>query len=202
MNEDNMHPQDKNSHWKKMREELSPSFDEEMEQEAETTAAAASEAGKICTECATLKTQLEQLDTEAKAHLEKALRAAAELENVRRRADREVSNARLFGAESLVKALLPVLDSLEQAQQAAAGAEVAAMSEGLALTLKLLQEVLQKQDVIVLDPIGQTFNPEEHEAMVMQEQPGTPPNVVITVFQKGYKMHGRVLRPARVIVSK
>lgn len=133
---------------------------------------------------------------------EKSVRALAELDNVRRRAEREVDNAHRYGAEKLISSLLPVMDSLEQALQMAAKEEDAAMREGLELTMKLFLDALQKFDVQQLDPMGLPFNPQEHEAMTMQEAPDVAPNTVVAVFQKGYKLSDRVIRPARVIVSK
>jgi len=151
-------------------------------------------------------TMLEEKLTEAEqlAHenWEKSVRATAELENVRRRAERDIANAHRFGVEKLVQSLLPVMDSLEQAQQLAMQSEDVAMVEGLSLTLKLMLDALQKVGVEQLDPMGQIFNPEYHEAMSIQVAPGAKPNEVIAVFQKGFSLHERVIRPARVIVAK
>lgn len=141
-------------------------------------------------------------EQQAHENWEKSVRALAELDNVRRRAEREIDNAHRYGAEKLISSLLPVMDSLEQALQMAAKEEDAAMREGLELTMKLFLDALQKFDVQQLDPMGLPFNPQEHEAMTMQEAPGVAPNTVVAVFQKGYKLSDRVIRPARVIVSK
>jgi molecular chaperone GrpE len=128
----------------------------------------------------------------------------AELDNVRRRMEREVANAHKYGMEKLVSALLPVVDSLEQALQLADKDKSTdpAMYEGLELTMKLFIDVLQKFDLTQIDPVGATFDPQEHEAMSIQDVPGAAPNSVVAVFQKGYKLSDRVIRPARVIVSK
>ena len=141
---------------------------------------------------------------EQKAHdnWEKSVRAMAELDNVRRRAEREVANAHRYGLEKMINALLPVADSLEQALQLADKHEDQAMHEGLELTMKLFLGVLEKQDVQQLDPIGAAFNPQEHEAMTIQESTDAAPNTVVAVFQKGYKLNDRVIRPARVVVAK
>lgn len=141
---------------------------------------------------------------EQKAHenWEKSVRAMAELENVRRRAEREVSNAHRFALEKFITAQLPVLDSLEQALQMVDAATHKAMHEGLVLTLKLFLNTLEKQGVTPLNPVGEVFNPQEHEAMSMQESSDLPPNYVAVVFQKGYRLHDRVIRAARVIVTK
>lgn len=141
---------------------------------------------------------------EQKAHenWEKATRALAELENVRRRAERDVSHAHKFALERFANQLLPVVDSLEQAIQLADKEAHAAMHEGLELTMKLFLDVLQKNQIEQINPEGQLFDPQQHEAMSMQVVPGVAPNTILVVFQKGYKLFDRVIRPARVIVSK
>lgn len=133
---------------------------------------------------------------------EKAVRAQAELDNVRRRAEREIANAHRYGVDKLITDLLAVVDSLEQALQLAVKAADASMCEGLELTLKLFMDVLKKFEVQQIDPMGMPFDPQLHEAMAMQDAPDTEPNTVIAVFQKGYKLGDRVIRPARVVVSK
>lgn len=148
-----------------------------------------------------LEEKLTLAEQKGHEHWEKSVRALAELDNVRRRAEREVANAHRYGLEKLLTALLPVVDSLEQALQMAKDSD-AAMREGLELTMKLFADVLQKFDVQQIDPINCPFDPQKHEAMSMQEVPGTPPNTVIAVFQKGYTLNDRLIRPARVIVSK
>jgi molecular chaperone GrpE len=149
-----------------------------------------------------LSEQLTLAEQKAHDNWEKSVRALAELDNVRRRAEREIANAHRYGNEKLISALLPIADSLEQALQMATKEENTAMCEGLELTMRLFVDVFQKFDVQQLDPMGAPFDPQEHEAMSIQEAPGTPPNTVMAVFQKGYKLNDRVIRPARVIVSK
>lgn len=149
-----------------------------------------------------LEEQLTLAEQKAHENWEKSVRAMAELDNVRRRMEREVANAHKYGMEKLVSALLPVVDSLEQAIQLAGKNADAAMHEGLELTMKLFVDVLQKFDVAQIDPMGESFDPQQHEAMSIQDAPGAAPNSVIAVFQKGYKLNDRVIRPARVIVSK
>lgn len=141
---------------------------------------------------------------EQKAHenWEKSVRALAELDNVRRRAERDVANAHRYGLEKLVQSLLPVVDSLEQALQLASQQADSSMREGLELTMKLFLDSLQKYNVEQIDPQGMMFDPQMHEAMSMQESADVPANTVLAVFQKGYKLHDRVIRPARVIVAK
>ena len=141
---------------------------------------------------------------EQKAHEngEKLVRAMAELDNVRRRSERDVTNAHRYGLEKVVISLLPVVDSLEQALQLTEKHGDASMHEGLLLTMKLFTDVLEKNNVKALDPVGAAFDPQEHEAMSMQEVAGTGKNTVLHVVQKGYKLNDRVIRPARVIVAK
>jgi molecular chaperone GrpE len=151
---------------------------------------------------AVLEEQLTLAEQKAHENWEKSVRAVAELDNVRRRMEREVANAHKYGMEKLITALLPVVDSLEQALQIADKNVDAAMHVGLDLTMRLFTDVLQKFDVSLIDPVGETFDPQQHEAMSIQDVPGAAPNSVIAVFQKGYKLSDRVIRPARVIVSK
>ena len=151
---------------------------------------------------AALEEQLTLAEKKAHENWEKSVRAVAELDNVRRRMEREVANAHKYGMEKLITALLPVVDSLEQALQIAEQNSDASMHEGLELTMKLFTDVLQKFDVECIDPVGATFDPQQHEAMSIQEVPGAAPNSIIAVFQKGYKLSDRVIRPARVIVAK
>ncbi|WP_392536483.1 nucleotide exchange factor GrpE [Legionella sp. 227] len=149
-----------------------------------------------------LSEKLTLAEQQAHENWEKAVRAQAELDNVRRRAEREVANAHRYGVEKLISDLLPVIDSLEQALQLAVKAEDSSMKEGLELTLKLFTDVLKKFDVQQIDPVGMPFDPQLHEAMSMQDVPGAEPNTVLAVFQKGYKLSDRVIRPARVVVAK
>jgi molecular chaperone GrpE len=149
-----------------------------------------------------LEEQLTLAEQKAHENWEKSVRALAELDNVRRRMEREVANAHKYGAEKLISALLPIMDSLEQALQLADKGGDTAMHEGLDLTMKLFTDALQKFDVTVLDPMGEIFDPQQHEAMAMQPAPDVAPNTITAVFQKGYKLNDRVIRPARVVVAK
>ncbi len=147
---------------------------------------------------------LDALRAEADAQRELALRTAAELENVRRRAERDVENAHRYGVERFAKELLAVKDSMEMGLRSAAeGGEVAAgVGEGFAATLKLLSQCFEKYGIAEVDPVGQPFDPEWHEAMAMQPSEEAAANTVLMVVQKGYRLHERLLRPARVIVSR
>ncbi len=147
---------------------------------------------------------LEAARAEAEAQRELALRAAAELENVRRRAERDVENAHRYGVERFARELLAVKDSMEMGLQSAAegGEGAAGVAEGFAATLKLLTQCFEKHGIAEVDPVGQPFDPELHEAMAMQPSDEAAANTVLMVVQKGYRLHERLLRPARVIVSR
>jgi len=151
-----------------------------------------------------LDQEVERLKDELVKAQEQALRAAAEAQNIRRRAEQDVEKAHKFGLEKFVNALLPVADNLERAVEAsqAEGAEMSAVVEGVELTLKSLMDVLGGQKVEQIDPHGEPFNPELHQAMSAVEQADVEPNTVINVFQRGYSMNGRLVRPAMVVVSK
>jgi molecular chaperone GrpE len=130
------------------------------------------------------------------------LRAVAEMENFRKRADRELDNARKYAIERFAQELVTVGDSLEAGIQAGAANPGPALLEGAEATLKQLHRAFDKAGIKILDPAGQPFDPEWHEAMVAQESADKPANTVLSVIQKGYSLNGRLLRPARVIVSK
>lgn len=143
---------------------------------------------------------LAELQAKADANWDKYLRAAAELENVRKRAARDVENAHKFALERFASDLLTVCDSFEMAL-AADDASVESLQEGNEATMKQLLGVLQRFGVEEVDPEGEPFDPERHEAMTMQPSDDVEPGSVITVFQKGYVLNGRLLRPARVVVA-
>ncbi|HSH57345.1 MAG TPA: nucleotide exchange factor GrpE, partial [Halomonas sp.] len=143
--------------------------------------------------------ELEQSVAEAK---DQALRAAAEAQNVRRRAEQDAEKARKFALERFVKELLPVVDSLEKALEAMADGASESHREGVSMTLKLQLDVLGKFGVEVVDPAGEPFDPQYHEAMAMVPNPELDPNSVMEVVQKGYLLNGRLVRPAMVVVSQ
>jgi molecular chaperone GrpE len=149
-----------------------------------------------------LEDKLTLAEKQAHENWEKSVRAMAEVDNMRRRAERDVENAYKYSSEKIIVNLLPVVDSLEQAIQLSDSKADASMREGLELTMKLLVDALEKQGVKQLNPMGEVFNPQEHEAMSMQESPDAANNTILMVFQKGYKLNDRVIRPARVIVAK
>jgi molecular chaperone GrpE len=135
---------------------------------------------------------------------EQVLRAHAETQNARRRAEQDVEKARKFALEKLVADLLPVADNLERAISAGDSENESqkAVLEGVALTLKSLQDTLKKYKVEMIDPAGEPFDPQLHQAMTMVPNPDVEPNTVLNVFQKGYTLNGRLVRPAMVVVSK
>jgi molecular chaperone GrpE len=130
------------------------------------------------------------------------LRAVAELENYRKRMDRELDNARKYAIERFAQELVSVADSLEAGINAGTASSGAALLEGSTATLKQLLRAFDKAGIKVIDPQGQPFDPAWHEAMVAQESRDQPANSVLSVIQKGYSLNGRLLRPARVVVSK
>lgn len=130
------------------------------------------------------------------------LRAMAELDNYRKRTDRELDNARKYAVERFASELVNVSDSLEAGINAGKQNPGPALLEGAQATLKQLQQAFDKAGIKSIDPTGQPFDPAWHEAMVAQESRDLPANTVLTVIQKGYSLNGRLLRPARVIVSK
>ena len=130
------------------------------------------------------------------------MRAVAELENYRKRAEREVDQARKFAIERFAQELVTVGDALEAGIRAGATTPGPALLEGAQATLRELNRAFDKAGIKTIDPTGQPFDPNWHEAMVAQESREQPPNTVLSVIQKGYSLNGRLLRPARVIVSK
>ncbi len=144
--------------------------------------------------------ELQQLQAKADDNWDRYLRAAAETENVRKRAARDVENARKFALENFSRELLAVKDSLEMGIQAAEQADVETLLAGKEATLKLLATILERFGIEELDPEGEPFDPEFHEAMTMQPSDELEPGSVLSVIQKGYSLNGRLLRPAMVVV--
>lgn len=154
-------------------------------------------------ELETLRNLLAEAEAKRDENFQLAQRTAAEMENIRRRAERDVQNAHAFALERFVDALVPVLDSLEQAIKAAdTASDLKAIAEGVHLTERQFVSALEKFGVVQLVPKGENFDPQLHEAMTMIEIPGAAPNSVVDVFQKGYQLNGRLVRPARVVVAR
>jgi molecular chaperone GrpE len=147
---------------------------------------------------------LEDARSKADEHWNQLLRVRAEMENLQKRQARELENAHKFALDNFVRELLQVWDSLELGHSAAQDPEVdvAKLREGTELTLKLMGDVMGKFGVTPVDPVGEPFNPELHQAMTMQPRDDMPPNHVAAVVQKGYLLNGRLVRPALVMVSQ
>lgn len=145
--------------------------------------------------------EVESLRAELTRLREDSLRERAELDNQRKRVARDIDMARKFANERLLGDLLPVIDSLE-AGLGVAGAEPNALREGMELTLRQLLKVAGDNGLVAVDPVGQPFNPEHHQAMSLVPAPGVAPNHVVQVYQKGWLLNERLLRPALVVVSQ
>jgi molecular chaperone GrpE len=148
----------------------------------------------------TLQAALAAAESRALESRDLYMRALAELENVRKRASRDVEQAHKFGLERVANDLIGVKDSLELGLASSASAD--ALREGTQATLQLLSKALEKAGLVEIVPLGEQFNPQLHEAMVMQPSREHVPNSIVQVVQKGYQLNGRLLRPARVIVAK
>ena len=153
---------------------------------------------------AELEAQLEAAQQASLEERERAVRAVAEMENLRRRAAQDVEKAHKFALEKFAAELLPVLDNLERAIELAdkENDTLKPMIEGVELTLKSMQSGVGKFGLVALDPTNQPFDPNAHQAMSMVPSADVAPNTVIAVMQKGYELNGRVIRPAMVMVSK
>lgn len=179
-----------------------------VEQDEFSTEAAAEHAAEAAAEAAEdiadAEITLESLQQELEAARDASLRAQAEAQNARRRSEQDVEKARKYALERFAGELLPVVDNLERALESSAdaSAEVKAVVDGVQLTLKGLMDVLGKFHIEALDPVGEPFDPQLHQAMSMIESPDAEPNSVLHVMQKGYTLSGRLIRPAMVMVSK
>ncbi|HEY6598457.1 MAG TPA: nucleotide exchange factor GrpE [Pseudomonadales bacterium] len=153
-----------------------------------------------------LAAALEESRRVAEQAREQTLRAAAETENVRRRAQRDVENAHKFAIERFASSLLPVVDSLERAVEAAravaADGAAAAIADGVELSRKLFIDTLAREGLVQLDPVGEPFDPKLHQAVTMIESASAEPGSILQVLQKGYTLNGRLVRPAMAIVAK
>ena len=179
-------------------EELNEAL-EAAKEEAQSSEGEAGENGEV--------SQVEALKAQVQEFQEQMLRSQAEMQNVRRRAEIDVEKAHKFALEKFVKELLPVADSLEKAVESTEGHEesgelVASIREGVEMTLNLFMSSLKKFNVEQLNPVGEPFDPQQHEAMSMVPAPDAEPNSVVAVVQKGYLLNGRVVRPAMVMVAK
>ncbi len=149
-----------------------------------------------------LRIELAAAQLSASQHRDQLLRTAAEVENIRRRTARDVEQAHKFALEKFAQELLPIADSLEQAATSAAGADAATLAAGQEATLKLLSRAFERFALNAIDPVGEPFDPERHEAMAMLPSATAEPGSVLQVVQRGYELNGRLLRPARVLVAR
>ncbi|MEI6413659.1 MAG: nucleotide exchange factor GrpE [Pseudomonadota bacterium] len=147
---------------------------------------------------------LKEAQEKAAEQWEQMMRTRAEMENLRRRHDRDLEGARRYALDSFVSDLLPVWDSLALGLVASGGelANLQALREGTELTLKLFGDVMHKFGVVPVEPTGQVFNPDLHQAMAVQPRDDVVPNTVVTVIQRGYTLNGRLVRPALVMVAQ
>jgi molecular chaperone GrpE len=149
-----------------------------------------------------LQQALAEAEERAKNHWEQYLRAVADVENVRKRAQKDIEAAHKYGIDKLATELLPVKDSLDLAVENADKADAQQLAAGTEATLKLLSKAFEKLNIIEINPLGEPFDPARHEAMLVQPSTTAEPNSVLQVVQRGYELNGRLLRPARVIVAK
>ena len=179
-------------------EELDPVQETAADQADEAVADEASE-----TDPEALQALLEDARNKADSHWDQCLRLQADIDNLRKRNERDLANAHKFALEKFAVDLLPVKDSLEMGLAAAGeNADIARLKEGGELTLKMLASAMDKYNIKEINPLNEIFNPEYHEAMSMQEREDVAPNTVVTVVQKGYLLNERLIRPAMVMVSK
>jgi Molecular chaperone GrpE (heat shock protein) len=155
-------------------------------------------------ETALLTQALEEQKRQTAEYLDRAIRAQAELDNVRKRAARDIENAHKYALEQFITALLPVVDSIEMGLSASAvdAATTTSLKQGMELTLRMFTAALEKSGVKVINPQGEKFNPAYHEAVSMQQEEGIDAGRIISVMQKGYVLNGRLVRPAMVVVAK
>ena len=186
---------------------------EHVEEELNESAEAAAEAKPNEAEPAEgdSGSELEALEAKVQEYKDQVLRTQAEMQNVRRRAEIDVEKAHKFALEKFVKELLPVADSLEKGvesaqstaeQQGESSEVVSNIREGMEMTLNLFLNNLKKFNVEQLNPVGEPFDPQKHEAMSMVPAPDAEPNSVVAVVQKGYTLNERLVRPAMVVVAK
>lgn len=150
-----------------------------------------------------LQGQLEKLQEQSKVSLDKVVRAQAEMENLRKRAARDVENAHKYALERFTSELLPIIDSLELGLSASVKAKnLDDLCKGMELTLEMFNTVMEKFGITMIEPKGEKFNPELHDAVSMQETDDSNSGIIIEVMQKGYTLNGRLIRPAMVVVAK
>ena len=193
-----------------MAEEKANNEREQAEQDAaareQPEAEAAEHQGEadVAVDADALATRVEDLEQQLGEAKDQALRALAEAQNARNRAEKDVESARKYALESFASDLLPVVDNLERALALADAKDDAAKAllEGIELTRRSFLDVLSRHQIEQVDPVGEPFNPQYHEAITMIEKPEAEPNTVLEVMQKGYTLNGRLVRAAMVVVSR
>jgi len=171
----------------------------ESDAEVESGSGTETEAGEQ-----SIEQQLDQAQGTIKEYWEQILRLKAEIENNRKRSIRDIENAHKFGLRNFSESLLPIMDSMEMGQKAAEAenASLESIIEGTKLTMNMFTQVLEKHGLQQLDPVGEKFDPEQHQAISMVEAADVESNTVISVMQKGFLLNDRLVRPAMVVVSK
>ena len=182
-NEELKEPAEENEHLEQMEEEIA--FDEEAIVKSEDD----------------LLEKLAEAEKKSAENWELLLRTRAEMENLRKRTEKDLENAHKYGLEKFVNEMLPVKDSMEMGI-AAQDATVESLHEGMELTMNMFNTSFEKLGVVEINPENEPFDPELHQAMTVQENDEVEPNTVIAVMQKGYSLNGRLIRPAMVMVSK
>lgn len=188
----------------KQDENMADGIDESLEGQAEVTADAERPDADPEDPVEKLESELQAARLEAAEARENMLRMQADMENLRKRLVREHEKSRLRTLEHFMSDLLPVRDSLERGLEAASdpAATVEALTEGKALIMKMLAKAMGDHGLTTIDPVGEPFDPEKHEAMTMLTSDQHPENTVIDVIEKGYQLHDRLIRPAKVVVSR
>jgi molecular chaperone GrpE len=175
--------------------------DRPLEEDPEATAVLSESPGEPRA-AAQLEQLLAQAEAKAQENWNSYLRAVADLENIRKRAQRDVESAHKYGLERFAQELIGVKDSLEMGLEAGDKADARTLLAGKEATLQLLARAFEKFNIKEINPVGAPFDPSQHEAIAVQESATAEPNSVLQVIQKGYTLNGRLLRPARVIVTK
>ncbi len=148
--------------------------------------------------------QLAKAQETIKDYWDQMMRLRAEIENNRKRAERDIENAHKYALKNFIENMLPIIDSMEMGQAAARAdnATLDSIREGSEMTMKMLLQLLEKQGLETIDPLGEKFDPERHQAMSMIDAEGAEPNTVVEVMQKGFALHDRLVRPAMVVVAR
>lgn len=182
----------------------------EQNQEVETEVGASSTEAETSADTGTeemtveaLQAKLAEAEAKAEENWDQLVRSRAEMENIRRRSERELANAHKYALEKFAQELLPVIDSMEMGVAAAIdeNADVSKLREGTEMTLKMFETAIEKFGIKGVHPHGEAFNPEHHQAMTMIDSPEHEPNTIIDVMQKGYLLNERLVRPAMVVVA-